>query len=1179
MCSQHALCPRYRGDRLTRRSPPSAPLTALVAVSVMLIVAVPSGAAIASTGGAAEEAMAEQAVQAELDRLHALPQVIENVPPAPWYKGTLEAEGLGYEFEESRTNELVMSNPAPMAATGTAKIISLAIEFTDVTHSSSNSVNTLQNRLTGSNSMNSYYDEVSYGNLDVQGTAHGWYESTQTMAYYGAPEGQNHDSNSLWKLVREAVLAANPSVDFSKYDTNGDRIIDSLCIVHAGRDEAAGGGSNAIWSKQSVYPGTLRVDGVYVGYYFTVSEYSPIGIYVHEFGHMIGLPDLYDTDYSSTGVGVWDVMASGAWNNRGRTPGHFSAWCKIDVGWITPTTISNFVEGREIKFMEGDEPEIIKLPTSKSGEYFLLENRYKTGYDYYLPGSGLLIWHIDANTISSNLYYNRVNNDETHKGVDLEEASGIQDLDVRGSNDGDANDPWKNRLNGFTPDSTPNSRLYDGSDSKIRVFNISAASTVMTIDIDFGGDSYAVFLDTISTIMEAGPGETMVYNVTVGTRSAIGDTILVSLVGTHSSWGYLDARDTTLNLGPKAIKVIRVEVTPPAGTPKGVEGQVIIRARSAASSMQADLETITVVKQVHVLTVTPSSKTVIVEPGVAKYLDMTIENTGNGLENITLSLDADRSYWGSVKPSRVSVGVLGSVTVRVTFNVPQGIAAGEEEPFDLTLFSEVLAGSEAGAQIILVPTTTVPILMVVDEVIALRWNNIPDEHILPGGTIGYEWTLFNEGNTDLDVLVGHQAPQGWVVELENGDNLTIAMFQALTVKANVTAPLGVPAGTRVPIDLSAASGAEFFYTTIDIIVDQLFALDVTGQADKFGNPGEQVTFDLTVTNIGNGNDQITLSILGNGWESEARPNLFQIGSGESDAVRQVKVLMTAPADSEAFEEDTINVVFTSDNSEVTTTYAVTLSVNPVTSFTVETEIITPSVDPGKPGQGKATYFVHIKNTGNQEDLFHVGLIGLPEGWTSEFENRMITVPANKQKMMEFSIIPPTGDNPAVAGVVDFRVHVASELGTGEPVEAPLQVTVIADRGHSIRPLEPTYTVPSGSELTLRVLVINEGNVPETLTLSAVGEVESTSYEFVEITLEPFGQRVVNLTVRLPSMDEDGTVDLTIVATTKDVTHQEITLVPIEVEGKPSAPGPAAIGALLAVTFVALALVASRRRRD
>jgi len=1165
---------------MVRPEPSRSSITVLLSVMAILLVALPSSAALAAQESAAEEALAEKMALEELDRLHALPEIIEAVPPAPWYADELAEDGLGYEYEEIDTNMVVMSNPAPVAVTGTRKVISLAIEFTDVTHTSSHGITFLQNKLTGTNSMKSYYSEVSYDNLTIAGSANGWYTADNDMAYYGKPEGGNHDSRNFYQLVAEAVRAADPYVDFSQYDTNRDRIIDAVSLVHAGHDEATGGGVNTIWSKQSVYPGTLRVDGVYLGYYFTVSEYSPVGVYVHEFGHMLGLPDLYDTDYSSTGVGVWDVMGSGAWNDWGRTPAHLSAWSKLYLGWIDPTVISNYVEGYQLPMMGGNRPEVIKLPTIYSNEYFLIENRYQSGYDRFLPGSGVLIWHIDTDVINQWMYYNRVNNNEDRKGVDLEEASGIQDLDTWGSNDGDSSDPWRNNLVGFTPSSTPNSRLYDGTDSKIKVFNLSAALPVMTLDIDFGGDSFQIIMDTVSSLRDAAPGQEVLYNITVGTRSATGDNIRLSLKGTHASWGTLDAMYRLISLGPKGNKLVQVRVTPPAGTARGVEGQVILHAYSDMNDQnKADLETITRVIQVHALSATPASMTVKVIPGTAKWVDFTITNSGNGIENITLSLEADRGYWGSVNPTRISIGVLKSGTVRVTFSVPEDVMAGEEEPFQLTLLSEVITTGELGQQITLMPTAQIAIDMVVEEVVFLRWGNIHDESIVPGGTLPYELLLFNEGNSDVDVLLGYQAPEGWTVDFENGDNLTIGAFKVATINATVTAPQDAEADITVVIDLSVANGANFFYSDILLTVEQLHRLEPGGETDKFADPGERAMFTVSITNLGNGADRVTTGIIGNGWETEVSPNLFDLGWHEGDRTRDILVYMTPPEGAEAFDENTVAVTFTSSNGEVTATHYITLNVNPVSSFKVETEIVADLVDATDSSKSRATYFVHVDNTGNQEDLFHIGLIGLPDGWTAEFDSRMLSVPANKRKMVEFHIIPPTGDSPASAGTFTFKVHVSSELGSGDPVEATLAVTVAANRGHDVRPLEPSYSAPSGSKLTFRVLVINEGNVPETVTLSAVGEFESYTFEYLEVSLEPFGQRVVNLTVELPSATEDTTVEVQVVATTKDLTSQANTPVPIDVEGRSGAPGPGAIAALLAVGLVAaVSVLVTRRRR-
>ena len=111
-------------------------------------------------------------------------------------------------------------------------------------------------------------------------------------------------------------------------------------------------------------------------------------------------------------------------------------------------------------------------------------------------------------------------------------------------------------------------------------------------------------------------------------------------------------------------------------------------------------------------------------------------------------------------------------------------------------------------------------------------------------------------------------------------------------------------------------------------------------------------------------------------------------------------------------------------------------------------------------------------------------------------------------------------------------------------------------------------------------MVNEGNVPETVVLSAIGNVESYLFEYLELDLEPFGQRVVNLTVVMPTTDEDKQVQLQVVSTTKDLSSQENAPVLIDVEGRPSAPSVGATASVVALAVVALALASvARRGRD
>lgn len=345
-------------------------------------------------------------------------------------------------------------------------------------------------------SLRHYYAEVSYGLLNITGFIAGnkWYKSDYNMTWWGADseDGIDDKYQPIFELAREAVEKADADVDFSVFDVNENKVLDpeelSLCIIHAGDDQAYSGVSTDIWSHfwyifgaDYGYP-DLIVDGVRlskhqndnVGGYWMVAEFDPLGVYAHEFGHDLGLPDLYDTDYSSRGVGVWCLMSYGAWLGSpvGSSPAHLSAWCKAKLGWINPTVITNPLENVTIPSIETSST-AYKLQVSQT-EYFLVVNRQKMGYDYYLPGSGILIWHVDESVGD--------NTNENHKLVDLEEAHGeVQDLDFADRNAGDAYDPFFSpHKTEFTDYSDPNCRAYNGNETRLWITNISSSGLIMT---------------------------------------------------------------------------------------------------------------------------------------------------------------------------------------------------------------------------------------------------------------------------------------------------------------------------------------------------------------------------------------------------------------------------------------------------------------------------------------------------------------------------------------------------------------------------------------------------------------------------------------------------------------------------------------------------------------------------
>ena len=219
-----------------------------------------------------------------------------------------------------------------------------------------------------------------------------------------------------------------------------------------------------------------------------------VGVFAHEYGHSFGLPDLYDTDYSSNGIGDWSLMASGSWNyvsEIGDRPAHMDAWSKYFLGWVNPKKVTSTLTNEPIT-QAATTSDVYQLLSGNplSGEYFLVENRQKASFDAGLPGDGLLIWHVDGNRISKKIDLNTVNNKECypskkcskkHYGVALVQADDDWDLELD-NNLGDAGDPYPGNTNNtsFNKETAPNSKLYNGKGSGVSVTNISTSDATMT---------------------------------------------------------------------------------------------------------------------------------------------------------------------------------------------------------------------------------------------------------------------------------------------------------------------------------------------------------------------------------------------------------------------------------------------------------------------------------------------------------------------------------------------------------------------------------------------------------------------------------------------------------------------------------------------------------------------------
>jgi immune inhibitor A len=327
-------------------------------------------------------------------------------------------------------------------------------------------------------SVKEYYQEATHGLIDLQGEVVGPLRMPQTLAQYANnASGMGQASPNAATMARDAAVAADPLVNFDPYDNNHDGFVDAFIVVHAGLGAEVTGNPNDIWShKWTLDGGALAVDDTSVFAYLTVPEDSLIGVCAHELGHLLfGFPDLYDTDGSSEGIGEWCLMAAGSWGGGGQTPVHPSAWCKMQQGWVSVDNRATaaHIDIPDVKTSHG----IVRLWHNgvPSTEYFLLENRQQSGFDVSLPGSGLLIWHIDE-SISDNT-------NENHYKVALLQADGRRDLE-NAVNRGDAGDcfPGTTGNTRFDQTSNPSSNSYSGLPTGVMVSNIGPAGPVMTAD-------------------------------------------------------------------------------------------------------------------------------------------------------------------------------------------------------------------------------------------------------------------------------------------------------------------------------------------------------------------------------------------------------------------------------------------------------------------------------------------------------------------------------------------------------------------------------------------------------------------------------------------------------------------------------------------------------------------------
>ena len=564
---------------------------------------------------------------------------------------------------------------------GTKKGLIILVQFTDSKFKSghdlalyrriANDENYSGNNFRGS--IKDYFKAQSHGQFELDFDVAGICQLQHPYAYYG--KNSNDNDVRAGQMVAEACLWAHEhGTDFSKYDWDGDGEVDQVFVLYAGHGEASyDKDPDTIWPHMhylsaSDYRKSLSLDGVTVDTYACSCELNGdgnldgIGTFCHEFSHCMGFPDLYDTSYAGWfGMGDFDLMCSGSYNGDSKCPAGYSAYEKAECGWLTLKDMTNIEQETSIvgvQPMSADGDAYVIKNKGHEDEYYILENRQKTGWDSYLPASGLMITHVDYDADiwdwnmpnTSGKYEDANGNTKTNDhqrltifraGKSTDEYGDASDLYPYGSN------------NSLTKTSSPASTLYNTNSDGSKYMHVAIT------DIAIAADGTASF--TLSKEEHQGgdvpvtpSGSTMLYesfdkctgtggNDSIwGGRSIGAGTPTYDNKGWTSTQGKVYASSACVRVGTSSVNG---DITTPSFT---VNGKAVLSFKAGAWNTSGDGTTLNL--SVSNGTISPSSVTM----KKGEWTDYNVTITANGNVKTTFKASKLRFFLDEVKVTDAS---------------------------------------------------------------------------------------------------------------------------------------------------------------------------------------------------------------------------------------------------------------------------------------------------------------------------------------------------------------------------------------------------------------------------------------------------------------------------------------------------------------------------------------------
>ena len=580
---------------------------------------------------------------------------------------------------QGRQKRMLRKAQASNVFQGTKKGLIILAEFTDSKFKSghdlalyrriANDENYSGNNFRGS--IKDYFKAQSHGQFELDFDVAGICQLQHPYAYYG--KNSNDNDVRAGQMVAEACLWAHEhGTDFSKYDWDGDGEVDQVFVLYAGHGEASyDKDPDTIWPHMhylsaSDYGKALSLDGVTVDTYACSSELNGdgnldgIGTFCHEFSHCMGFPDLYDTSYAGWfGMGDFDLMCSGSYNGDSKCPAGYSAYEKAECGWLTlkdMTDVEKETSIAGVQPMSADGDAYVIKNKGHEDEYYILENRQKTGWDSYLPASGLMITHVDYDADiwgwnmpnTSGKYEDANGNTKTNDhqrltifraGKSTDEYGDASDLYPYGSN------------NSLTATSSPAATLHNTNSDGSNYMHID----INNIAVKSGKASFTLSNRNAGTDTPVIPsGSTLLYESfdecdgtggndgIWGGRSIGAGTPTYDNKGWTSTQGKVYASFACVRVGTSSVNG---DITTPSFT---VNGKAVLSFKAGAWNTSGDGTTLNL--SVSNGTISPSSVTM----KKGEWTDYNVTITANGNVKTTFKASKLRFFLDEVKVTDAS---------------------------------------------------------------------------------------------------------------------------------------------------------------------------------------------------------------------------------------------------------------------------------------------------------------------------------------------------------------------------------------------------------------------------------------------------------------------------------------------------------------------------------------------